>query len=385
MVLLLLLLLHRGPNRCLASSTHTSRHRPAQLAHTSSDEVGDVHGHLLDLGVVELLDVAHVAHVVARHKVDGNALTTETPRAPNPVDVVLPVGGEVVVDDQRHLLHVNATREEIGGDEHAGGAGAELAHDELSPLLVHVAVKCRHREIAARHLLEQPVHLPAGVDVDDGLRDGERFVEVAKRLELPFLPLHRNVELLDSLERELVLLDEDAHGVAHEVPRDLEHLDRHCRREESHLHLARQEFEHVVDLVLEPARKHLVSLVEHEDLHRVRPQRPPVDHVVHAPGGSHHHLLACLKPSDVLPDVGPSDARVALRRHVVAQCEDNLLNLLGKLAGRRKQKRLTVLERHIHALKATNGESGRLASPRLRLGDSVTALDQGKGSPLLDS
>ena len=34
------------------------------------DEVRDVHGHLLDLGVVELLDVAQVADVAGGEEVD---------------------------------------------------------------------------------------------------------------------------------------------------------------------------------------------------------------------------------------------------------------------------------------------------------------------------
>eukprot|EP00961_Rhodomonas_salina_P167062 2251261-Rhodomonas_salina.2 len=286
-----------------------------------------------DLGVVELLDVTHVAHVVAGDEVDGDTLTPEAPGATDTMDVVLPVGGEVVVDDERDLLHVDATREEIGGDEHARGAGAELAHDELAALLVHVAVQRRDREVAARHLLEEPVHLAPRVDVDDGLRDRQRLVQVAQRLQLPVLPLHRNVELLDSLERELVLLHQDAHRVAHEVPRDLEHLDRHGRAEEADLHLRGQELEHVVDLpshthhtththeeakpradlVLEAAGKHLVGLVEHEDLHAVCAERAAVDHVVHAARRAHDNLLPRLQPPDVLPHVGSADARVALR------------------------------------------------------------------------
>ena len=42
------------------------------------------------------------------------------------MDVVLAVGGQVVVDDERHLLHVDASGQQIRGDQHAGGAGAEL-------------------------------------------------------------------------------------------------------------------------------------------------------------------------------------------------------------------------------------------------------------------
>lgn len=76
-----------------------------------------------------------------------------------PVYIVLAVGGQVVVDDAGDLLHVDAAREQVGGDEHARGARAELAHDHLALALVHVAVHRRHREVALVHRLRQPVHL----------------------------------------------------------------------------------------------------------------------------------------------------------------------------------------------------------------------------------
>ena len=42
------------------------------------DEVGDVHGHLVDAGVVELLDVVEGALVVVGDEVDGHSLAAET-------------------------------------------------------------------------------------------------------------------------------------------------------------------------------------------------------------------------------------------------------------------------------------------------------------------
>ena len=48
------------------------------------DEVGNVHGHLLDGGVVEGLDVPQGALVVLRHHVDGHTLPTKATSAPNP-------------------------------------------------------------------------------------------------------------------------------------------------------------------------------------------------------------------------------------------------------------------------------------------------------------
>jgi len=48
------------------------------------------------------------------------------------------------------------------------------------------------------HLLRQPVSLPAGATKDDGLRDGDRFVEIAESIQLPFLFFDSKVELFDA-------------------------------------------------------------------------------------------------------------------------------------------------------------------------------------------
>ena len=47
----------------------------------SLDEVSDVHGHLVDARVVELLDVVQRSLVVVSHEVDGDALATEAASA----------------------------------------------------------------------------------------------------------------------------------------------------------------------------------------------------------------------------------------------------------------------------------------------------------------
>merc|ERR1719341_2146383 len=148
-------------------------------------QVRNVHGHFVNLGVVEFLDILECPLVVIGDKVDGNSLTAEPSTTSDPVDVVLPVGGQVVVDDQGDLLHVNATSKQVSGDEDPGRAAAELAHDHVSLLLVHVSVHGGHCEVALVHLLSQPVHLPPGVAEDDGLGDGEGLIEIAQGVQLP--------------------------------------------------------------------------------------------------------------------------------------------------------------------------------------------------------
>ena len=88
-----------------------------------------------------------------------------------------------------HLLHVDAARQEVGRDQHAGRPRPELAHDDVARVLVHVAVRRRHGVVALAHLVGQPVDLAPRVGEDDRLGDGQRFVQVAQGVELPLLAL----------------------------------------------------------------------------------------------------------------------------------------------------------------------------------------------------
>ncbi len=85
----------------------------------------------------------------------------------------------------------------------------ELLHDSVALLLRHVAVHAGHGEVGLPHLLREPVHLPLRIAEDDCLGDGERVVQVAQRVELPLLPLHRHEELFDALQRQFVTLHQD--------------------------------------------------------------------------------------------------------------------------------------------------------------------------------
>lgn len=75
------------------------------------NQVGHVHRHLLDLCVVEGLNVLESTTIIRGHEVNGDALTTKSTTATDPVYVVLSVGGQVVVDDKRHLLYINTSSE----------------------------------------------------------------------------------------------------------------------------------------------------------------------------------------------------------------------------------------------------------------------------------
>lgn len=213
------------------------------------DEVGHVHRHLLNLGAVELFNLAHHADIISSDKVDRNTLATETTTTTNAMNVVLTVGGEIVVDDQGNLLDINTTGQKVSGDEDTRGAGAELLHDKVTLGLVHVTVHGRDGEITGSELVGKPVDLAAGVAEDDGLGDGDSLIQIGEGIELPLLLLDGDVELLDTFKGKLVLLDQDADGVAHELGGDLKDVLGHGGREKDDLGALGKELEDVVDLL----------------------------------------------------------------------------------------------------------------------------------------
>lgn len=385
------------------------------------DEIGNVHGHLLDLGAVKLLNLTHHADVVSGDKVDGDTLSAETTTTTDTVDVVLAVGGKIVVDDQGDLLDINTTGQQVSGNQDTRGAGSELLHNQVTLSLVHVTVHGRDSEVASSELVGEPVDLAAGVAEDNSLGDGDCLVQVRESVELPLLLLNSNVELLNTLKGKLVLLDQNADGVTHELGGDLEDILGHGGRQKNNLGRLGQELEDIVDLLGETAlrkavstqlradlgyetyRKHFVGLVKDKHLHAVRLEEAALDHIVNTAGSTNNDLGAVLQSLHVITNAGTADAGVALNVHEVTNGNDDLLDLLSKLTGGSEDQSLALLQVGVDLLEDRDGESGSLSGTRLGLCDDIVAcivvlahgvklleirecltLDDGHDSTLLD-
>ena len=89
--------------------------------------------------------------------VDSNTFATESAGATDTMNVVFTISvgpvmsintmyktghsrRKVVIDDQRHLLDIDTTSEQIGGNENTRRARTELLHQDLTLLLLHVTV-----------------------------------------------------------------------------------------------------------------------------------------------------------------------------------------------------------------------------------------------------
>jgi hypothetical protein len=290
------------------------------------------------------------------------------------MDVVLAVGGQVVVDDKGDLLDIDTTGKQVSSDEDTGRSGTELLHDDVTLGLVHVAVHGGDGEVTGSELVGEPVDLPAGVAEDDSLGDGDGLVQVGEGVELPVLLLNGNVELLDTFEGQLVLLDQDADGVAHELGGDLEDVLGHGSGQENDLGRLGQKLEDVVDLLGETARQHLVGLVENEHLHVVGLQDATLDHVLDTAGSADNDLGAVLEGLHVVTDAGAANAGVAGNVHEVTNGDNDLLDLLGKLTGGGEDERLAGLDVGVDLLEGGDRESSGLSGTGLRLGNNIVTF-----------
>ena len=106
---------------------------------------------------------------------------------------------------------------------------------------------------------------------------------------------------------------------------------------------------------------------------------------MYATGCADDDVYAFLEFGHIFANIGTTDTCMALNTHVVAKCDDNLLNLLGEFASGGKDKGLGTLNIGIDLLKDGDGESCRLASTGLSLGNNITTLYYWQNCALLDS
>ena len=234
------------------------------------------------------------------------------------------------------------------------------------------------------HLLRQPIHLPASVAEDNSLPDGDHLVEIAQSIQLPLLLFDGDVELLNISQGQFDPLDENPNRLSHELFGCLEHVCGHGGREKNNLSVLREEPEDLIDPALETLGQHLVSLLETEDLDVVSPEGPAVDHIEDATRSTNDNLRALPQLCHVLTDVGPTNRGVAFDVHVVAEGNDDLLNLLSKLGGRCEDENLGAFNREVELLKGGDGEGCGLANIRRCLSNDIVALDDGEDRTSLE-
>lgn len=352
--------------------------------HRLTEQRTNVSWHLVNLGGVELLNLSHHTDILGGDKVDGNTLSTETTTSTNSVDVVLLVSRQVVVNNQRDLLDIDTSGQQIGGDQNSRRTGSELVHNGVSLTLRQVSVNSRHSEVVLLQLSHQRLNLGSGVTEDDSLGDGNRVVQVTQTVELVLLLLNVDVVLLDTFQGQLVLLDQNTDRVVHELGGDLQHVLGHSGGQKNNLGGLWQQLEDVVDLLLETRRQHLIGLIQNEHLNLVGLEVSSVDHVEHSTRSTHDNLDTRSEGLDIVSHRGTTNRSVDGNLQVQTNVGDDVLDLQSQLSGWSQDQSLGSLLVDVNVLQSRNGEGGSLTGTRLGLGQHVSTFGDRQDGSLLN-
>jgi hypothetical protein len=158
------------------------------------DSVPVIRLQLGDLDVEVLADVREqVVGLAVVDESESSAGATETSRATDPVEVGLIIRtssgqvGDVVVDNHGDSLHVNAAREDVGGDEDLGFAGAEPVEDCVALGAVEGTGQSGDLVAVGCHAALDLSGGVAALDEDDGGSDGHQTVKLEQCFILRFI------------------------------------------------------------------------------------------------------------------------------------------------------------------------------------------------------
>ncbi|KAI0558373.1 poly-A RNA export protein DBP5 [Gracilaria domingensis] len=307
------------------------------------------------LGVVSFQLLENGFCAVIEQEADGNFFAPKASRASDSMQVrlgvclrAIPVGGQIVVDDGIDCQHIDATTEQVGGDEYARGSSAKFVNDAVSLLGCHVAtVQHRHSMYVVSQPLRERVGLMSGAHKDDALPQRKQCVNVGQNGEALLLFAHVNVVLFDLVKRQ---------GLS-------------FNRNLQHLHVPRQVALDSDGLIAHAVQiDHLVGLVQHENHNGRGGELALLDKLHELSGRAHQNVLANDAQAgggSVLAALllGGLDCKRGGGAREVAQRDVDVANRARELPGGHEAQRLRGEGVGIDARQHSQHEGGGLPEP----------------------
>jgi len=163
-----------------------------------------------------------------------------------------------------------------------------------------------------------------GIAVDNTLSDFNIIVQFDKCIEFPFFSVQSNVELLDTIECQIVILNENGSRVSHELLGDLENFGSHSSREKCDLNIMGELLEDFINLILETTSEHLIGLIEDEELEVFSGKESLLDHFEDTSGSSDDDLDTFSESLFIFLRVGTTSASISGDLQVLTEVKDNL-------------------------------------------------------------
>ena len=326
---------------------------------------------------------------------DSDARCTSATRAANAVQVGLLILGALVVDDVRDIVNVDATRGDVGGDQHVDLARAECAKRLLARTLAKIAVHGTHGEAALGEFIARLLRATLGLGEHHrefaaiGLQDARKKFDLVHGVHAPHM-------LLDRIDRGVVvagIAGANVRGVRHVATREIDDLPGHRCGEQHRLALVGDHRHDALNVGQEAHVEHLVGLVEHQHAHVRQVHVAAVGEIDDAPGCADDHIDAlgqCLdlrfvcatavdgEHAKAFEATGALEVGGHLQTEFAGGADDKSL----RLAGGSTEGVVAGGAGGVKALKQRDAEAERLTGARLGLADDVVAL-KGHGHALL--
>ncbi len=260
---------------------------------------------------------------------------------------------------------------------------AKPAHHAIAGRLGQITVDRRDARDHPPQPLGQPVRPALGAGEDDALAGIVSLEQMNQELDLAVV-IHRDVILLDGLDRRLVLRQVDLDRLVHVPLGQLPDIGTDRGREQHGLVRVRHLAEDAFDVGTEADVEHPVGLVEDDvdDLPQV--ERAALDVVEHPAGRADDDVDPPAQgpqlPLDRLAAVDPAD------RHIACMCKLLQLtnDLLSQLAGGGQDDGLRAARPRLQHLDQGNAKGRRLAGAGLGLTDDVQTIKRPRDEGRLD-
>jgi hypothetical protein len=285
--------------------------------------------------------------------------------------------GQVVVDHQFEVVHVDAAGCDVRRHQEAEGPLLEAFHDAGPLRLGHAAVQPFRGAAAGCQLVGQLLYHPLRVAEDEAAAHVVKVDHPADGGELLMMP-HLEIGLVDQgAAGDGLLVDGDDPRVAG-VPAD-QGLDggRESGREERRLPCGGGGRQQLLHVLLEAEVEHPVRLVEDQQPQRGQVERAAGEVVGEPPRCAHHEVGAAFQLGE-LPLIGGAavDRHRPQRLHEAAERAGRGRDLHRQLPGRRQDQHLGRPLAWVDAFERGNAEGRGLARPGLRLADDVVSRQQ---------
>ena len=312
------------------------------------------------------------------------------------MDIVLRNVRQLVVDDVRQLLDVQAAGRHFGGHQRRDAVVLEIRECAHACALALVAMDRSGADAGALQLLGQAIGTVLGAGEDQHLEPVAILDQVGQQVPLVVL-----WHLVDGL----------VHAISGRVAHRHFHRDRVVQhavgelpdvvvvsgREHQVLALRGQHLDHAADVADEPHVEHAIGLVEDEHLHVAQVHGALLREVQQSPWGRDQQVAATAQPVDLGIDVDAAEHHLDAHRRVLAVGDRALGDLGGEFTGGREHQAARRAAVRIHAADGNGigAEAGQLlqdgqhegcglAGAGLGAGQDIPALQHGRDGAGLD-